>query len=327
MISRRRILIALALAAAAPARVALAQAPARSIRIGFMSSGSPAGYSELVAAMKASLRELGYVEGKNLEIDVRWANEQYDRLPALAAELVARKVEVIVTHGTPGTRAAQNATRTIPIVMATSGDAVASGLVGSLARPGGNTTGLTALGHDMMRKQLEFLKEILPNFSRAGVLLTAGNPANRAIVRTMEDAARALNLELELVEVKGPADFKDAFGALARKRVAGVTTSQEGMLLGNAKKLAEAALEHRVAFAGGVLFAESGALVGYGADFHEMYRRAAVFVDRLVKGAKAGELAVEQPTKFELVINLRTARALGLRIAQSTLVRADRVIE
>jgi putative ABC transport system substrate-binding protein len=326
LISRRSVLFALALGAAGSPLLALAQ-PARTFRLGFLGSESASEFEPLIAALRSGLKEAGYTEGRNLAIEFRWADRKYDRLAALAADLVKSKVEVIVTHGTPGTRAAQKATATIPIVMATSGDAVATGLVQSLGRPGGNTTGLTALGHDMMKKRLELLKEILPQFSHAGVLLAGGNFANRSIVPAMKDAARALKVSLELAEVKGPADFDEAFSALATKRVTGVTSSQEGMFLSNARRIAEAAGARRIAVAGGKEAAEAGALVGYGPDFREMYRHAAQFVDKLFKGARAADLAVEQPTKFELVLNQRTARALGLRIPQSMLVRADRVIE
>ena len=326
MISRRSFLTTLALGAAGLPLRALAQPP-RTYRLGFLGSESAAAFAPLVAALRAGLRDAGYAEGRNLAIEFRWAEEKYDRLAALAADLALSRVDVIVTHGTPGTRAAQKATATIPIVMATSGDAVATGLVQSLGRPGGNTTGLTALGHDMMKKRLELLKEILPQFSQAGVLLNAGNPANRSIVPAMKDAARTLKLGLELVEVKGPAEFDAAFRALAARRVTGATSSQEGLFLSNAKRIAEAASARHIAMAGGKELAEAGGLVGYGPDFVEMYRHAAQFVDRLFKGAKAADLAVEQPTKFELVVNLRTAKTLGLTIAQSVLLRADRVID
>ncbi len=325
MISRRRILIAFGLGIAAP--LSFAQQPVRRIRIGFLGSGSAAGYADLIAALKQGLREMGYAEGANLVTELRWADEKYDRLPGLASELVRLNVDLIVTHGTPGTRAAQKATQTIPIVMATSGDAVASGLVASLARPGGNTTGLTALGHDMMKKRLELFKEIMPHLARVGVLLNANNPANGAIVRDMEDASRSLKLGLQSFEVRGPLEIESVFAAMAKMRITAVTLSQEGMFLANAKRISEAGMAQRIAVAGGKEFAEAGALIGYGANFQEMYRHTAIFVDRIIKGARPGDLPVEQPTKFELIINLRTAKALALRIPQALLLRADRVID
>lgn len=327
MISRRQILIALGASAVASTSLSFAQQPVRSVRIGFLGSGSAAGYAGMIAALREGLLDRGYAEGRNLVIEFRWADEKYDRLPALAAELVRVNADVIVTHGAPGTRAAQKATRTIPIVMATSGDAVATGLVASLARPGGNTTGLTALGHDMMRKRLELLKEIMPHLSRVAVLLNANNPANRAIVRSMEGATRSLKLGLQTFDVRGPGEFENIFAAIAKMRVIAVTSSQEGMFLSNARRISEAAIAQRIAVAGGKESAEAGALIGYGPNFLEMYRHTATFVDKIVNGARPGDLPVEQPTKFELIVNLRTAKALGLRMPQALLLRAERIIE
>ena len=327
MISRRQILIALGASAVASTSLSFAQQPVRSVRIGFLGSGSAAGYADMIAALREGLRDRGYAEGRNLVIEFRWADEKYDRLPALAAELVRVNVDVIVTHGAPGTRAAQKATRTIPIVMATSGDAVATGLVASLARPGGNTTGLTALGYDMMRKRLELLKEIMPHLSRVAVLLNANNPANSAIVRSMEGATRSLKLGLQTFDVRGPGEFENVFAAMAKMRVIAVTSSQEGMFLSNARRISEAAIAQRIAVAGGKESAEAGALIGYGPNFLEMYRHTATFVDKIVNGARPGDLPVEQPTKFELIVNLRTAKALGLRMPQALLLRAERIIE
>jgi putative ABC transport system substrate-binding protein len=301
---------------------------AQTARVGFLGSESAVGYAPLIEALRAGLRERGYVEGKNLTLEFRWAEGKYERLNALAAELAAGKVDVIVTHGTPGTRAAQQSAKGLPIVMATSGDAVASGLIASLARPGGNTTGLTALNHDMMGKRLEMLKLAVPHLTRAGVLVNANNPAvNASLFQATAAAARALDLGLQRFDVRGKDDFENAAASMARAQVKGFTMSQEGLFLGNANRLVAAALANGLAMAGGKEFAEAGALIGYGPDFVQMYRHAAVFVDKLLKGAKPGDLPVEQPTRFELIVNLKTAAALGLRIPQELLLRADRVIE
>lgn len=280
----------------------------------------------MVEALRAGLREYGYVEGKNLIIEFRWAEGQYDRLSALANELVRLKVDVIVTHATAGVRAAKEATSTIPIVIAATGDAVAAGLVVSLARPGGNITGSSFLGPDLAAKRLELLKEALPRIRRVALLYNVGI-GSRYGVEAVERAASLRNVELQLVGVRGPDGFESAFDKMGGWQVDALLINEDPMLVANAKAIADEAAKRRLATIGYAQIAEAGGLMAFGASISEMHRRAAYFVDRILKGAKPGDLPVEQPTKFELLVNLKTAKALGHTIAQSVLLRADRVIE
>jgi len=267
------------------------------------------------------------VEGKDIVIEYRWAEGKTDRLADLAAELVRLKLDVLVTVGTPGTLAAKRATTAIPIVMAGSGDAVASGLVASLARPGGNITGLTDSVPELMAKHLELLKQILPRSSRVAVLLNPGNPSNAAVLKTMESTAGSLKVELQRFEISGPDAFESAFSTMTQRRVDAIVVTTDSLFNNNVKAIADLAAQKRLPSAGTKEFAEAGGTIGYGLNFHENYRRAAYFVDRILKGTKPADLPVEQPTKFELVINLKTAKALGLTIPQTLLQRADQVIQ
>ena len=273
------------------------------------------------------LREFGYVEGKDIVIEHRWAEGKADRLANLAVELVRLKLDVLVTVGTPGTLAAKRATTTTPIVMAGSGDAVASGLVASLARPGGNITGLTNSVPQLMAKHLELLKEILPRSRRVAVLLNPDNPSSAEVLKTMDSTAGSLKVELQRFQTQGPGAFESAFSRMAQGRVDAVVVTTDSLFNNNARAIADLAAQRRLPSAGTKEFAEAGGSIGYGWNFPENYRRAAYFVDRIVKGAKPADLPVEQPTKFELVINLKTARSLGLTIPQSLLVRADEIIQ
>ena len=296
-------------------------------RIGVLGAGSPSGYAHLVGAFRQGLRDLGYVEGKNLVIEYRWAEGNYDRLADLAAELVRLKLELIVTHGTPGTLAAKRATTTIPIVMAVSGDAVATGLVASIARPGGNITGSSFLFPELTAKRLELLKEAVPRVTRVAVLLNPGNPANGPALKAMEAAAKSLKLELLQFQVRGPDEFDGAFSTMVTRRVEGLSVIDDFMLVAHGRQIAELALKRGIPGIGFREYAEAGGLMAYAVDFPEFWRRAAVFVDKILKGAKPSDLPVEQPTKFEFVVNLNTAKALGLTIPPSVLVRAERVIQ
>jgi putative ABC transport system substrate-binding protein len=281
-----------------------------------------------VEALRAGLRELGYVEGRSLSIEYRWADGHYERAPELAAELVRLKVEVLVTHGTPGTLAARGAAATIPIVMASAGDAVLSGLVASIARPGGNVTGTTFFNPELAAKRLELLKEALPRLNSAAVLSNPENPGIRGPIRAaMEPRAKALKVELHWVEVRGPTEFGKAFKTMEGRRVGGLVVLEDGMLNVNVQPLAALAAARHLPSIGIAEYAEAGGLMAYGVSFPEMYRRAAVFVDKILKGAKPGDLPIERPTKFELVVNLKTVKALGLTISPPLLQRADRVIE
>jgi ABC-type uncharacterized transport system substrate-binding protein len=275
-----------------------------------------------------TLRELGYVEGRTVILEDRWLEGAVDRAPAAATELVNLKVDVIVAVSVPVIRAAQRASGTIPIVMAASFDAVETGLVASLARPGGNTTGLTLLSTAVVAKRLELLQEAVPKVSRLAVLLGPPAPADSLLLREVEAGAQAMNMRLQILRAGDPAEVQRAFAAMARERASAVLMSEHPFLFSPKARVVELAAKHRlptvVSFRE---FVERGALMSYGADLADLYGRAAVYVDRILKGAKSADLPVEQPTKFTLVINLKTAKALGLTIPPSLLLRADQVIE
>ena len=326
--NRRNLLIALGAGALAAPFAPFAQQPAKIARIGFLIPASASSYASRVAALRAGLRELGYIEGKNFSIEFRWADGRYDRLPGLAVELVQLKVDVIVTGGTPGTRAARQATATIPIVMAVAGDAVSTGLIASLAHPGGNITGTTYFDPELHAKRLELLKEAMPRVIRVGALINPENPQTMGTtLQALRLAAESLKLELPLFEARSPDEFEGAFSAMAKNRVDAVEIADDPMFLGNLRAIADIAASRRLPSTGAKEFAETGGLIGYGVNFAETFRRAAHFVDKILKGAKPGDLPVEQATKFELVINRKTAIALGTAIPQRLLLRADKVID
>jgi putative tryptophan/tyrosine transport system substrate-binding protein len=303
-----------------------AQQAGRVYRIGFLGATSTSGYVPQVEAFRGGLRDLGYVEGKNLVIDFRWAEGNYARLPELAAELVLLKPDVLVTHAPAGTLAAKRATATIPIVMGVVGDAVAMGLVESLARPGGNVTGSSFFFPELNAKRLEVVKEALPRLSRVGVLLNPDNPANVATLRAMEETARSIKVQLHAVEVRSPANFESAFATMVKGRAGALAVYDDAMLIAEAARIADLARKNRLPTIGFIEYAKAGGLLAFGVNFPDLWRRAAGFVDKIFKGAKPADLPVEQPTKFEVVVNLKTANALGLTIPQSILVRADEVI-
>jgi putative ABC transport system substrate-binding protein len=296
-------------------------------RIGFLGAASASGYAPQLKAFRQGLRDLGYVEGKNIAIEYRWAEGKYARLPELAAELAHRKVDVLVTHGLPGTQAAKGVTTTIPIVIAAVGDAVASGLVASLARPGGNVTGLSYFLPELTAKRLELLKEAVPRIARVALLLNPDNPANGPILQAVNARATALKVEVRQVEARGPQDFEGALSAVASRRGDALVVIDDGTLVANARGVAALAAKTRLPSIGFKEFAEAGGLMAYGVNFLDMFRRAAVFVDKILKGTKPADLPVEQPTEFELLINLKTAKDLGLTIPQSILIRANEVIQ
>ena len=295
-------------------------------RIGYLGTSSPSLEPNLVNAFRQGLREFGHIEGQDIVIEYRWAEGKYDRFPELAAELVRLKVDVILTAGTPGALAAKQATRTIPIVMAVVADALAYQLVASLAQPGGNVTGLSTLARDLQGKQLEFLKEIVPRLSRIAVLVNPSNPFNDVLGR--EQVQQALRLKLELFEVKAAEEFEAVFAAIARQRPDALFMIADRFLLAHRARIVAFAARQRLP---GMYpykeFVEAGGLVSYAPSYPEMFRRSATYVDKILKGAKPADLPVEQPTKFELVINLKTAKALGLTIPQTLLQRADHVVE
>jgi putative tryptophan/tyrosine transport system substrate-binding protein len=311
---------------------ATAQPAGKVPRIGILSptapseARSPSDLAVLFAAFRQGLRDLGYVEGRNITIESRWAEGNYERLPGLAADLVRLKVNVIVTYGTPASEAAKRATSTIPIVMAAIIDPVASGLVTSLARPGGNVTGQSMMSPDLVEKQLEILKEVVPKVSRVALLHNPANPGNAPQVKHAQDAARALGVRLQLLGARDPGEIDSAFAVMTGEQA--VIVLVDATLQGNRARITDLAARHRLPAVYGLSeYAEVGGLLTYGPNRLDMFRHAGVYVDKILKGAKPGDLPVEQPTKFELVINLKTAKALGLTIPPSLLVRADQVIE
>jgi putative ABC transport system substrate-binding protein len=296
-------------------------------RIGFLGSATANASAQSVSALREELDALGYVEGKNIIMEFRWAEGKYERLPELVAELVRLNIDVLVTHGTPGTQTAKNATTSIPIVMAISGDAVATGIVSNLGRPEANVTGSTYFLPELNAKRLELLGEVFPQVTRVGVLSNPANPVSRPIIPTMTAAAPALRLEMEVFEVKGPREFDGAFEAMARSRVDAVAVTEDGEFAASNKTIAEFAIRRKLPSIGSKEYAEAGGLIGYGVNILVLYRRAAYFIDKILKGSKPADLPVEQPTRFEFVVNLRTARTLGLAIPPMQLARADKVIE
>ena len=326
----RRVFISGAVAVLAAPPAAGAQPAGKVYRIGFLGLSSPASYAANLQAFRQGLRDLGYHEGKNISIEYRWAEERNERLPALAAELVRLNPDVLVTHATPGIRAAQQATSTIPIIMGTSADPVRLGFVKSLARPGGNTTGVASQLIDLAAKRLELLKEAVPNLRQVAVLSNLANAAAREAVRETEVAARKLGVRVWSFEVKTePTELETVFTTILRERPDGLIVIPDSLVIGprNARITEFAARNRLPAMGGERRFAADGGLIFYGGDFSEGWRLAARYVDRILKGAKPADLPVEQPTKFELVINLRAAKALGLTIPQSLLQRADQMIE
>jgi ABC-type uncharacterized transport system substrate-binding protein len=307
-----------------------AQQTARVPRIGVLAS-SPTAAPNMLEAFRAGLRELGYVEGRNVVMEFRHAEGKLERLPAVAAELVALPVDVIVVAGPIQARAAKQATRTIPIVFATAGDPVGSELVASLARPGGNLTGLSSITPELVGKRLDLLKQTLPGVSRVGVLWVPGGIGERtqkSMVQEAEVAARRLGVRLHVVEVQGPADLERAFANMTRARVGALTVLPHVMFLIERARLVDLAAQSRLPAVYPLRdFVDAGGLMAYGADDADLFRRAATYVDKILKGAKPDDLPVEQASKFELVINVKTAKALGLTIPPSVLGRADQVIE
>jgi len=325
-IIRKKIrIIPTALAILAAAQLAEAQ-PAKVHRLGFLTIASASALAPRIEAFKRGLRELGYFEGQNISVEYRWAEGKEERLPGFAAELVRLKVDVLVTHGNVATIASRQASNTIPIVCASCGDP--TGLVTSLARPGGNITGLTILAPEATGKRLELLKEIVPGLTRLAVLRNPGNPVSGPELKETQAAARALGLQFQSLGVRDPDGFGSAFSSMKTGRADALIVLSDAMFFGRRRQIAELALTHRLpAIAFSAEFAESGGLMGYGPNLVELFRRAPIYVDKILKGAKPGDLPIEQPTKFELTVNLKTAKALGLTIPQSLLLRADKVIE
>ena len=303
------------------------QQTAKIARIGFLSPASPALEMRRLEAFWQALRALGYVEGHHLALELRYAEGQYDRLPGLAAELVRLKVDIILTYGPPAIQAAKQATGTVPIVMMGLIDPVASGFVASLARPGGNITGLSLMAPELVTKQLEILKEVVPTVTRVALLGNPVNAGNAPQLQYAQDTARTLGMRLQPLEVRGPHDLDRAFAAMTTERAEAVIVLVDAMLLNYRTRIVDLAATYRLPAVYGLSeYAAAGGLITYGASSLDRYRRAATYVDKILKGAKPADLPVEQPVTFELVINLKTAEALGLTIPPILLFQATEVI-
>jgi putative ABC transport system substrate-binding protein len=326
---RRHFLIATSALLAAP--FVRAQKPDKVWRIGFLALRSRPTASRPDThydAFVAGMRDLGYVEGKNLVIEWRFADGKYERLSGLAKELVEMRVNVIVSQGTPGTRAAQRATATVPIVFPAMNDPVGSGIVASLARPGGNTTGLTDINVDLSPKQFEFLKTILPRMRRTALFVHPGNMAHPAVLNNVQKAASNVDVQVIPLSAGTPEEIERGFTSMLEHRAEAIMIPADGFYIGQAKQIAELAIKHRVP----AIFTDrgnvkAGGLISYGQNLAELYRRAAIYVDKILKGTKPSDLPVEGPTILHLAINLKTAKALGLTIPRELLLRADEVIE
>jgi putative ABC transport system substrate-binding protein len=326
---RRTFLFVFSLGALSAPLAVEAQPTGKVYRIGYLGAGSATVSQPSVEAFREGLRELGLVEGQNIVIDYRFAEGGFDRLPDLAAELVRLRVDVIMAGPTAPAVAAKNATGTIPIVVAGVGDPVELGLIASLARPGGNVTGLSfSVGMDIFGKGLELLREAVPTFRRVAILSNPANPSHALAITNAKAAAGSLGVQLQLLEAREPNQFDAAFAAMAKGRVDALLVLADGMFIFHRARLADLTAKNRVPSMHGVREnAEAGGLMSYGPSTVAAWRRAAFFVDRILKGAKPADLPVEQPTKFELVINLKTAKALGLTIPPTLIARADEVIE
>jgi ABC-type uncharacterized transport system substrate-binding protein len=329
MMDRRVFLGSVAGGLLAAPLMAEAQPAGRVYRIGYLGNSSVVLEADLVEAFRQGLRNLNYVEGRNIVIEYLWAEGRNDLFPALVAEAVRLKADVILTSGTPATLAAKEGTRTIPIVIAAMGDPISAGVVPSLARPGGNITGLASMTPEIDGRRLELLKELVPGLSRIAVLWNPTNPNNAARVNHIQAAAKTLRLTLEpLVGAADSQDLDKSFATIAAARAEALVIESDRALLAHRAQIVDFATRRRLpALYPYREFVQAGGLVSYAPSYPAMFRRAATYMDKILKGAKPAELPVEQPTEFELVINMKTAKALGLTIPQSLLLRADQVIE
>ena len=324
---RRRDFVALLGGAAASLPLAALAQQAKMARIGFLGLVSASSQRNPVAALRAGLRDLGWVEGRNILIEFRWAEGNYERLPALAEELVRLRVDVLVTHGAAGALAAKNASSTVPIVITAVGDMLSLGLVSSLSRPGGNITGSSLFVAEHTAKRLELIKEAIPSLTKVAVLLNPGNAATQFVLSEIEGVAKASNVELRAYEARQPSDFERVFAAMADQHIGALVVHEDTMLNANANALAVFAAARRLPSCGFPEFVRSGGLLAYGINFADMDYRAAAFVDKILKVANPGDLPVERSTKFNVIVNLQTAKALGITLPTSILLRADEVIE
>ncbi len=324
---RRRFLLASLAGALVPTLTAEAQQATKVARVGYLSASAPEWDKTWLAAFRQGMRDLGYVERQNLVIEERYAEDRAERLPALAAELDALKIDVLVMYGV---WMAKQLPIRVPVVFTVSADPVGAGLAVSLARPGGNMTGLSDTHADVVPKRLEFLRQVAPSVARVAVLFNPTNETSRLQIKTAQAAAPAVGMTLVPLDVRGPdpRDIDRAFAAISAERAGALLVIAEPTLAAHRGRIADFAVKHRLPTIGTVrLWAAAGFLLSYGTDFHDLWRRAATYVDKILKGAKPGDLPIEQPTKFELIINLKTAKALGLTIPPSLLARADQVIE
>ena len=297
-------------------------------RIGFLGNSTAALEANLIGPFREGLRDVGYIEGKNIHIEWRWAEGKYERFPTLIAELIASKIEVIVTAGTPASLAVKKATTSIPLVMIAVGEPVATGLVASLARPGGNITGLTSIAEDLEEKRLELLKEVIPKLSHIAVLWNPASPIQVVLEKEVQSAAQVLRMKVLSLGVKAQEQFDNAFATIRRERPGALNVLADRLFLHNRTRIMEFAVQNRLPGVHAyVELVEAGGLMSYGPSYAGMHRRAAYFVDRILKGTKPADLPVERPAKFELVINLKAAKVLGITIPQSVLYRADKVIK
>lgn len=327
MTKRRRLLIAMGVGAISRSLGAIGQSGGRLYRIGVLAPDTFDPADPFVRALIDGLRTRGFEERKNIELDFRWADGNYDRLPRLAAELIDNRPDVLASVGTPGVLALKNATRTIPIVMISSGDALATGLIASLARPGGNITGSTFFGKELMLKRIQLLKDAIPRIKRIAVFVNPDNQITESNMRALGEVEEPLNIELLRIDVRRGSDVAEAFQAMRKRKVEAIALFEDAVLYVSAKAIADLALEQRLPAIGFTDFANSGGLIGYGVNFPDLFRRAGYFVGKLLNGESPANIPVERPTTFELVVNQITARSLGVRLPQSILVRADRVIE
>jgi putative ABC transport system substrate-binding protein len=296
-------------------------------RIGFLGMASPSTFALRLEAFRLGLRDFGYIEGTTVNVEYRWAEGRYERLPGLAAELVRSKVDLIVTHGTPGSLAAKRATTTIPIVMASIGDPVAVGIITKLARPGGNITGQTFFNPELRAKRIELLKEVMPRLSRVAVILNADNPATGPEFQAMETTAQSLNVKLLPFRLRTSSELVSAFESMEQASVEAVETGDDPLSFGNVGAIVALAARGRLLTIGPEDVARAGGTMGYGVDFVATFRHAASFVDRILKGANPADLPIERASKFQFILNLKAAKALGLDVPTATLLRADEVIE
>jgi len=324
----RRVFLAASITLGVASFAAAAPPPAKIPRIGYLGPVSPSAGALLLESFRQGLRELGYVEGQNILIDYRWAEGLPDRFPALAAELVQLRVDAIVTYNNPAVAALQQATRTIPIVVANMGDPVGSGFVASLARPGANITGFSGLSEELSPKWVELLREAVPRVNRIAVLAVSQTRAARTQWVKIQEAVKALKLTPQRQEVAGPDEIEHAFTRLVQDRAQALIVLPNAVTNARRTQIVSLAAKHRLPgmYPDGQ-YVEAGGLMSYTANFSDLHRRAATYVDRILKGAKPGDLPIEQPTKFELVINLKTAKALGVAIPPSLALRADKILE